>query len=204
MGITMELNDLKLIALYHIKDSENLSNKDKVSLMDYVDNAGEREILFLLGTGCRAENFLEIEEEDGQAYRFREFVGTARLASLPVKIYKGVKILKAEPEDVKDEKPWGVSSTFLATTAVHAMVDSMLAKVKKGYMEKQGRKCDKETGDAKRSCYNKIRKDAIRAQIVSLNAMKVKCRNTNDEKKCLEKADTKIKELQTKMQNIKV
>jgi len=219
MGINMELNDLKIFALYYIKESEGVSDKEKAELMEYVDSADESEILFLLATGCRAGNVLEIIERDG-AYRFQEFIGAASSAARSAQqvrlMVKGVRMATKAgklAKTVKDydpvketegEKPWGQSTTFLATTALHALADAAILKIKKGYLDKHGKKCDKEKGDAKRACYNKIRKDAIRAQIVALNSIKVKCRQTNNEKECLKKADAKIKTLQNKMQTIKV
>jgi hypothetical protein len=215
----MNLNDLKLVALYYIKESE-LTNEDQISLMEYVDKSEESDILFLLATGCRSENYLEMIE-DGNAYTFQEFVGGvsaslrgaqgARIAVKAVRAgMKGAKFAKSlkdyDPSKEKNinEKPWGLTTQHLGATAFQAFADAVMLKVKRGYIDKNIKKCEKETGDAKRSCYNKIRKDAIRAQIVALNAMKIKCRKTTDEKKCLKKADIKIKELQTKMQIIKV
>ena len=216
----MQTEDLKLVALFYIKELENLSAKEKLDLMEYVENGSEDDVLFLLATGHKNKegSFLEITEENGQAYRFQEFFGTVpasvQAGRLAVKgIRAGLRakefastVTSYDPTDVKqaEEKPWGHSTQFLGHTAFMAFADAITLKIKKNHMAKNAKKCEKEKGEAQRICYNIIRKDAIRAQIAALSAMKIKCRRTKDEKTCLQKTELKIKELQKRMDTIKV
>lgn len=212
-GYNMKLEDLKLFALFYIKESDNLSNKEKISLMEYVDKVGESEILFLLATGCTPDNYVSIEESNGVAYRIQEVARVdlaARLAVRGITAMKGEDLLQTyksydptNPEQA-EEKPWGHSTRELALTAFNALANSIAYKMKKKYVDKNMQKCEKEIGVARKACHNKIRKDAIRAQIVALSSMKVKCRKTKNFDKCTKDIDAQIKNLQNKMNAIKV
>jgi len=57
---------------------------------------------------------------------------------------------------------------------------------------------------AKKVCFNKVRRDAIRSEILALSSMKIKCRKTNNSELCVKNIDKKIKNLQQKMDAIKV
>lgn len=179
-GYKMTLEDLKLFTLFYIKESKNISNKEKISLMEYVEKAEESDILFLLATGYTPGRYIPIEELGGVAYRFYE-------------------------SEEELEKPWGYTTTSLMSTAIfYPLAYTISHKIKKKYMDKNMKKCEKESGSAKKACYNKIRKDAIRAQIVALSSMKVKCRSVKNTEKCIKDIDAQIKNLQIKMNAIKV
>lgn len=170
----MNLSDLKLFAVFYIKEDEILSNKEKVSLMDFVEEANEDQILKLLFTGQTGDDTLSIEEAGGQAYRINADVS-------------------------KDN-----SSRVLATAAATSLISSIGFKINRKKFEQLSKKCEKETGMAKKVCLNKGRRDAIRSEILALNSMKVKCRKTKNSDKCIKNIDSRVKKLQKTMDTIKV
>jgi hypothetical protein len=206
----MNSDDLKLFAICYIKEHEFLDDKERIQLMEYVEKAADEEVLFLLSTG----SMLSLDESLAV-----QAVGTtvdvvqtginardiARAGWMTGKAgYTGYRAYDAMKNLPNEEKPWGPTTTALAGAAISALAASMSMKVNKKYMERMEKKCDKETGIAKKTCHNKIRRDAIRTEIVSLTSMKVKCRKAKNAETCIRNIDKRIKELQNRMTSIKV
>jgi len=221
----MNSDDLKLFALFYIKEQEDLSDKDKIDLMNFIENANDEEVTFLLATGYKpGETVHKIKEIDGQAYRLESgaavVVGTAsevlpaavraartaRIAFQAGKAgYMARKIYKTAKEDVpKEEGLFGDTTINLAASAVSALAHSLAYKINRKKMAQLSKKCEKEKGMAKKVCFNKVRRDAIRSEILALSSMKIKCRKTKNSELCVQNIDKKIKSLQQKMDAIKV
>jgi hypothetical protein len=174
----MKSNDLKLFALYYIKEHE-ISDKDKLKLMGFVENANDEEILFLLATGqMPSESNFVVKEIDGQAYRL---------------------------EKVDFETISKTMANFQAfNPAITAMALSISMKVGKEQMKKLASKCENEKGAAKTTCHKMIRRDAIRAEIRALSSMKTKCHKAKSSETCIKNIDKRIKQLQQRLDTIKV
>lgn len=205
----MNSEDLKLFAIFYIKEDEVLSNKEKIQLMEFVEQAQDEEVLFLLATGqMPGERIVEVKNH-GDAFRIEESYEAAKgIAKAGFYVgkagFQGMKTYKTFKGDSKHESPVGQSTMFLGGTAAASFAAAVSYKLKKKHLVKMGLQCDKEKGKAKKVCYNKIRRDAIRVEIVSLSSMKVKCRKTKDSEKCIKKIEQRIKELQNRMDSIKV
>ena len=148
--------------------------------MNFIEGAGDNEILFLLANGkIPSEKNIIVREVGGMAYRV-EAISTKDLANK--------------------------ASMFYMYTApnIQVMATSIAMKIKKEKLAKDAVKCEKEKGSARKACYNMIRRDAIRAQIRALNAMKVRCRKTKSSETCMKNIDIKMKKLQHSMDAIKV
>jgi hypothetical protein len=222
----MDSNDLKLFALFYIKEHEDLSDKDKVKFMNFVEGANDEDVLFLLYTGQMPGNkILQIKEADGDAFRIEESasaeitsqVATQAVDTLPnlvkVAYHTGkagldvrsiLKKAREEKEGGSHEKPWGPSTIALGATAASSLAMAASHKIMKRRLDSLSAQCEKEKGMARKVCYNKIRKDSIRAEILSLSSMKIKCRKTKNPETCIKNIDARIEELQTKMNSIKV
>ena len=119
--------------------------------------------------------------------------------------FQTAKTVKTFRRDIpKQEKPWGQSSTFLGGVAAASLAASIVHKMGAKNLKKLRLQCDREKGKAKTVCYNKVRRDAIRTEIVSLSSMKIKFLKTKDSEKCIKKIEQRIKELQNRMDSIKV
>jgi hypothetical protein len=225
----MKSEDLKLFALFYIKEDEVLSDKEKIQLMDFVGSSNDEGVLFLLASGqMPGEKFISIKE-DGDAFRIEEsyetdliLKGVEKAVDMGVSRYinpksivktgfyagkaafQGFKTYKTFKGTSKHESPVGQSTMFLGGTAAASMAASLSYKLKKKHMKKMGLQCDKEKGKALTVCHNKVRRDAIRVEILSLSSMKVKCRKTRNSEKCIKKIEQRIKELQNRMDSIKV
>ncbi len=181
----MELNDLKLFALFYIME-QDLSKKDQIHLMNFIEGAGSDEIIFLLATGQvpLEENFM-IREVDGQAYRLESFSHKRLQAAGDV----GHKLSKAH---------------MYFGTAISGMATSIAFKINKEKMAQLAGKCENEKGTARKACYNMIRRDAIRAEILALSSMKSKCHKSKTAETCIKNIDNRMKKLQQRMDAIKV
>jgi len=222
----MNSDDLKLFSLFYIRDNEFLADKDKIWLMEFVEKASDEKILKLLFTGDPDSKVYSIEECDGQAYRIREGMiadlGVPLLTNM-IKAEKGRRIAKVvinvgkagytakktmklykEPYNMQQEDPWGPATISLAGQAASALMMGLSLKVNKQYMANLSKKCEREKGMAKKVCFNKIRREAIRAEILSLSSMKIKCRKTKNQDVCIKNIDKRIKILQDRMDSIKV
>ena len=221
----MNSEDLKLFAIFYIKEDEVLTDKEKIQLMDFVESSNDEGVLFLLASGQMPGERVFTIKEDGDAFRVEESVtigvvqkgielGIAGLDAAELtragfhagkagfQTAKTVKTFKREIP--KQEKPWGQSSTFLGGVAAASLAASIVHKMGAKNLKKLRLQCDREKGKAKTVCYNKVRRDAIRTEIVSLSSMKIKCRKTKDSEKCIKKIEQRIKELQNRMDSIKV
>jgi hypothetical protein len=118
--------------------------------------------------------------------------------------YSGYNAYKSIKDLPKEEKPYGPSTTSLVGSAISSLASAIAMKVNKKYMEKMSKKCDKEKGLAKKTCYNKIRRDSIRTEILSLTSMKIKCRKAKNAETCIRNIDKRIKQLQKRMDSIKI
>jgi hypothetical protein len=205
MGGHMNSDDLKLFALIYIKEDEVLTDKQKVRLMEFVDIANDAQVLFLLATGqlpldeSLAAQAIVTSADAIQGISAIKASWVAGRAG-----YSGYRLYDAIKGVPKEEKPWGSTSITLAGTAISALAVGLSMKMNKKYMAKMAKKCDKEKGIAKKTCYNKIRRDSIRTEIVSLTSMKVKCRKAKNAETCIRNIDKRIKELQNRMNSIKV
>ena len=223
----MDSNDLKLFALFYIRDDEFLSDKNKIKLMEFVEKSSDEEVLFLLATGQVPQEKVVSMKGSGDAYRFEEgMIGDYA----PAVIHKGIEVATGA-KDLKDifrtgmhvtkagihgyktyktikgpdvEKPWGPTSTSLAGLAAGNLAASVAYKLSQKKLKKLRLQCDKEKGQAQKVCYNKVRRDSIRSEIVSLSAMKIKCRKTKNSEQCIKKIEQRIKELQNRMDSIKL
>lgn len=221
----MNSDDLKLFAIFYIREQDNLSDKDKINLMSFVETASDEDVLYILATGYRpGDTIHQIKELNGQAYRLESgtaFAVGAASEILPAAVraaraarlafhagkagYMARKIYKTAHQDFpKDESPIGDTTINLAASAVSALAHSLAYKISRKKLAHLSKKCDKEKGVAKKVCFNKIRRDAIRSEILALSSMKVKCGKTNNPELCLSNIDKKIKSLQKKMDAIKV
>jgi hypothetical protein len=221
----MQSKDLKLFAIFYIKEDEILSDKDKVQLMDFVESSDDKNVLFLLATGqMPGERFLSIKES-GNAFQIQEFTATGHIVQTTVDAivggahikdlaksafyagkmgFQGYKTYKHVKDPVAKERKIDASTMYLAGAAASALAASVALKVGKKGLAKMQPQCDKEKGQARKVCYNKIKRDAIRMEILSLSSMKIKCRKTKNPETCIKNMDKRIKELQDRMDSIKV
>jgi len=224
----MNTEDLKLFALFYIREDEVLTDKEKIHLMDYIGEAEDEEVLFLLATGqLPNEKIIEIQTH-GDAFRIEEswetdllikgvekgatYAASGLSPKHAVKIgfygakaaFQGFKTYKTIKNPGSHEKATGSTTMYLGGTAASAMAATISYKLKKKHLERMGPQCDKEKGQAKKVCYNKIKRDAIRVEILSLSSMKIKCRKTKNSDECIKKIEQRIKELQNRMDAIKV
>ena len=155
-----------------------------------------------------------VEESDGQAYRITEYADPGEIvhgaeialkAAKPVAraVVAGGKIayqtirtahsMVSDPSSKlrKLDKHFGQASGAVASMAATAAL-----KIRKGQIAKIQKQCEKETGMAQKTCYNKIRRDAMRKEITALSVSKRKCEYTNKPDSCLKKIDDRIKEIQ--------
>lgn len=178
----MDSVDLKLITIFYIREDETLTESEKVQLMDYVEEASDDEVLFLLGTG----NILGESSSD--------------------------IMINGDAMHISEEKPWGPttynpmiqSGISVGTNIISSASSAYGLKLNKKYVEKMQTKCDKEKGLAKKTCHNKVKRDGIRVEIKALSSMKVKCRKAKNAETCIQNIDKRIKELQNRMDSIKV
>lgn len=217
----MDLTEIKIFALHYIKDDEFLSDEEKIKFMEFVEKSNEDEILFLLTTGqMPGDEILTIEGSGDQAYRM-EFVdpGTveagvqvAKAGAIGLKALvaggkigyhaaKTIQSLKGDPTSkfARFDKYGG-----MATSTMSSMAASFALKVRKTQIQKMMNKCDKERGMAKRVCYNKVTRDAMRKEITSLSLSRNRCEVTNNPDKCIKDINDRIKTIQKKMDSIKV
>lgn len=205
----MNSNDLKLFALVYIKEDEVLTDKQKVRLMEFVDIANDAQVLFLLATGqLPLDESLAVQVVATSADAIQGISAIKDLAKASWMAgkagYSGYRLYDAIKGVPKEEKPWGSTTIALAGTAISSLAVGLSMKMNKKYMARMAKKCDKEKGIAKKTCYNKIRRDSIRTEIVSLTSMKVKCRKAKNADTCIRNIDKRIKELQNRMDSIKV
>lgn len=224
----MNSEDLKLFALFYIRDDEFLSDKNKIKLMEFVEKSSDEEVLFLLATGQVPQEKITIMKESGGAFQFTEYI--ADIA--PDMIQKGIEFATGSGgRDLKNivraglhtgragfqgyktyktvkgpatEKPWGAVPVGLTGVSIGNLASSVAYKLSQKKLKKLQVKCDKEKGQARKVCYNKVRRDSIRSEIVSLSSMKVKCRKTKNSEQCIKKIEQRIKELQNRMDSIKL
>jgi hypothetical protein len=116
------------------------------------------------------------------------------------KTYQQVKY----PENQGQMRKVDPSTMYLAGVSAAALAASIAFKVGKKGLAKMQPQCDKEKGHARKVCYNKVRRDSIRVEILSLSSMKIKCRKTKNPETCIKNMDKRIKELQDRMDSIKV
>jgi hypothetical protein len=198
----MDSNDLKLFALFYIKEHDDLSDKDKIKFMNFVEGANDDEILSLLYTGqMPGDEIYRIREADGEAFRIEESSAVA-LATAGISARSLYKTSKSDTP--KEEKPWGATTITLGASAASSLALALAHKINKKTMKQLSGKCEKEKGMAKKACHNKIKKDSIRAEKVALNSMKIKCRKTKNPETCIKNIDKRIAELQKKIDAIKV
>ena len=182
----MNSDDLKLFALFYIREDEFLTNKQKIQLMEFVDKADDKDVLFLLATGHLPQENLMTMQEDGDAYRIEGIAAEL--------IHKGIEVATSS-SDVKnlaragfhtakagfqgyktyqtlktptpgEEKPWGPTSMNLAGISAASLAASVAYKMSQKKLKLLQAKCDKEKGKARKVCYNKVRRDSIRSEIV--------------------------------------
>ena len=201
----MNSDDLKLFALFYIKEDEWLTDKEKVKLMEFVEVSNDEQVLYLLATGQ-----LQLDESVTMplvAKAVDAIQGGIAAKALYSASKAGGQVYMTKrylSKSIPKEKPWGQTSLNLTGTAMSALATALALKMNKKYIAKMDKKCSNEKGLAKKTCHNKIRRDGIRAEIVSLTSMKVRCRKAKDTDICIRNIDKRIKELQNRMDSIKV
>jgi hypothetical protein len=182
----MKSEDLKLFALFYIKEDETLSKKEKIKLMNYVEGTSDEDLLFFLATGqFSSDKFYKIQE-------------------MPTASGIATAISISDARDLAEEKTLSSSTFRLTGAAVSALAFSVAHKINKKYMQETKRQCDSEKGIAKKTCYNKIRRDAIRVEMVSLNSSKTKCQKTKNPETCIKNISKRTEDLQQRLDMIKV
>ena len=165
--------------------------------MNFVEGANDEDVLFLLATGQTPGDEILTVREDGPAFRL-EFSTKAYVAVQAAKHVAGV-IVPAYIRRQKEKRELGMSAT-----AISSLAQTLGMKINKSKIDQLSKKCTNEKGESKQICLKMIRKDAIRAEILALNSMKVKCRSLKNDEACIKNIDKRIKMLQQKKDAIKV
>lgn len=87
----------------------------------------------------------------------------------------------------------------VAAAGVAALVITLAFKTYKRFLSKAARACKQFAFDAKTSCMNKYKRDALKAQVGELTKGKAKCSKSNNPTKCAEKINKKIHNVKAKL-----
>jgi len=215
------MESLKIFTAYYIDLQENLSNKDKIQLLNYVKEADEGQIKHLLLYGSMTEPLTETElsyiriifERDAPlvkifmsrgdhpelVYSIRDFADKS-----PQQIMNFVDKLvnkaieygeRTAPAADTGAMPVGV----IGYAALAALILTAGYYVYKNYLSKAARACKGKKGPEKKSCMVKFKRDGIRARIALLDRTKVKCKVTSNPELCVGKINKKVIKLKAKL-----
>lgn len=163
------LEDLRLFATCYVEFCNNSPN-EKSEFINFINEANEKQISYLLYEGIMTKNKEIFCEKMG-------FVDTAKF--------------------IKHMQGTGAATQYVAgqtlpIAAVLAGITYAAIKIYKNYLSKAAKACSGKKGEEKKSCMEKFKKDAIKQKIKYLEAGKPRCKHSKDPKTCVAKLDLKI------------
>lgn len=174
--------ELKIFALEYVKLHDRLIKEEKLAIAEFIMNASDEQVIYLLATGEvknsvtkeEVENLLEYFGESG--YSFKE----------KVELFLSRGLI---PDSAK---PWAV----LGIAAIAAAA-GILAYRKK--FSAAAKACASRQGTDKKACINKFKMDAQKAKIAVMQKGLAACGKTKDPAKCKAKLSAKIAKEKAKL-----
>lgn len=169
----MKLHELKEFTFYYILEHDNLTKAEKLQLGEFVKEANEDQVNYLLLTGrpCGGKAAKDFAEKNPE--------------------------LVSEVYQARDIEAAGVAGMLTATLL--AYTGYALGTIWKQYLSKAARECKGFTGLEKKSCMVKFKKQAVKKQLTAVSSGKSKCAKTKDPVVCKRKLDLKIRKLKAKL-----
>jgi len=207
---------LKVFAAEYINIQENLSNKDKISLLNFVKESNEEQVNCLLLTG----HMVSIEESTQifsnlNEYAYMNWTDTIRgIEDFDKAVAYLEKVVKyVSNQQAAGAERFGISTGLKAgqevglkqgivagvgASAIAALIIFASIKAYKRFLSKAAKACKGKSGDEKTLCMKNYKKRALSQQIIDLKKGKRVCSKTKNPKKCILGIDKKAKKLQTK------
>lgn len=170
----MKLNELKKFTLFYILEHKNLTKAQKLQLGEFVKEANEDQVNYLLLTGkpCGGKDAKDfIEKNPKMVSEITDVAAAGALGAYG-----------------------GISAAVLA-----AYVGTVAGTIWKQYLSKAGRACKGLKGLEKKSCMVKFKRQAVKKQLSVATSSKSKCAKTKDPVVCKRKLDNKIRKLKAKL-----
>lgn len=166
----MKLNDLKEFTLYYILEHDNLTKAEKLQLGEFVKEANEDQVNYLLLTGrpCGGKGAKDFVEKNPDLVAEITDIGLA-----------------------------GVAGAM--TMGIVGYTGALIGTIWKQYLTKAARACRGLSGLEKKSCMVKFKRQAVKKQISVAASNKSKCAKTKNPGICSNKLDGKIRKLKAKL-----
>lgn len=203
----MKLHELKEFTLYYILEHDNLTKKEKLQLGEFVKEANEDQVNYLLLTGEAAQtgDLATWPSAAGMKFpRIATIVGEHPGSWISSNSMK--RLLTRLDNFAKQQSKAGFAKGYssgrfagIATAATAALVAYAAYKIYKNFFSKAAKSCRNLGGEKKQVCMFKFRKLAYREQIKSLGIGKQACLKTKNPKKCGAKIDRKIHKVRMKL-----
>jgi len=169
---------LKIFALEYIKEHDGLLKEERLALGQFVMEASDNQVKFMLFTGEVKD---KLSEED-----------ITYIKELDPMLFPG-----ANPgEKIAFGAGFG---SGLAVVAYSALIAVAAVKAYKKYISKAGKACKGLLGNEKTNCLNKFKKQAQVAKIKTFQSGLSKCSKTKNPVKCKAKLQSKINKEKAKM-----
>ena len=168
--------------MFYIDEHDDLLGEEKIALMEWVKEADENELLYLLASG-EVKDGATIEEVDHLLEYFGESGYSFR---------DKVEMFFARGLIPDSAKPWAIMGI-----AAIAAAAGMLAYRKK--FSPAAKACASREGTDKKACVNKFKIDAQKAKIAVMTKGLAACGKTKDPAKCKAKLQAKIAKEKAKL-----
>ena len=177
--------ELKIFALEYIKLHDDLLKEEKLALGDFVMEASDEQVKFMLMTGevkdKLTEEDLSFIKEGGDVVLYNPTWGQlGRMFTKGQNYETGIQA--------------GIKGTLLA-----AAVAAIALKAYKEYLSKAARACKGKKGVDKKNCMSKFKKEAQKTKIANLQKGLTMCPKTKNPQTCKNKLQTKISKEKAKM-----
>jgi hypothetical protein len=195
----MKLHELKEFTLYYILEHDNLTKEEKLQLGEFVKEANEDQVNYLLASGKMVESNL-LDESMEKFLKYVEHIKAKDILitnAADVKRYLR-KLADRHAHELEVAKG-NVAVTAVGVTLLVGMGAFLSYKIYKRFLSKAARACKKLGSKEKTSCIVKYRINGYREQIKGLTAAKGLCNKTKKPKKCTSKIDLKIRKIKAKL-----
>jgi hypothetical protein len=166
--------ELKIFALEYVKLHDNLSKEQKFAIGDFIMEASDDQVNYLLATGEVKD---KLTEEDKTLLK-------------EVSDYEAASDTGKYLGQQAGIRAGGLGA--LATMAVVAAVVVAAMKIHKSFLSKAARSCKGKSGLDKTNCMVKYKKQAQAAKVKTLQSGMSKCAKTKDPSSCKAKLQAKI------------
>jgi len=174
---------LKIFALNYVKEHDNLTKEQKLGVAEFIMEASDEQVKFLLTTGEVKD---KLTEEDNKLLKKRINEG-------------GFDNIIATIIDNLLVSPVETSGVLISVSALIAAVGVASMKVYQIILSKAARTCKGKSGNEKISCFNKFKRDAQTAKIKALQLAISKCSKTKNPSSCKNKLQSKINKEKSKI-----